>query len=173
MTEISYFEKDLAFSFPENVEWIVLDKRDAPRPSGMAFVDIVIKQNHRVLLVEIKDPSHSQAPDHARTEYMWRIQSNALICDELTPKARDSYTYLHLMALDSKPFVYVVLLGLDAFDNEKALLIGFKDRLLQRIRHEAETPWKRNYIEDCTVLTVDTWNASFPEWHVQRIPTTV
>ena len=121
-----------------------------------------------MLLVEVKDPSHSRAPDDAREEYIQRLQSNELIFDELTPKARDSYTYLHLMARDNKPFLYVVLLELGDFSNEKALLTGFKDRLLRRIRQEADTPWERRYIKDCAVLTVDTWNDAFPDWPVRR-----
>jgi hypothetical protein len=32
------------------------------------------------------------------------------------------------MKRDSKPFLYVVVFGLERFPNEKALLMGFKDR---------------------------------------------
>lgn len=54
------------------------------------------------------------------------------------------------MERDAKPFKYVVLLGLDAFDpaDQRALLTGFKDRLLADIRCETDTPWRRQHIAD-------------------------
>jgi hypothetical protein len=76
------------------------------------------------------------------------------------------------MERDAKPLKFVVLLGLDAFDPEqqKALLTGFKDRLLADIRCETETPWRRQHIADCVVLSVDIWNKTFADWPVTRVP---
>lgn len=74
-----------------------------------------------------------------------------------------------LMKRDEKPFLYVVLLGLDAFTKESALLVGFKDRLLKRIRQEAASPWVRSYVRDCIVVTLNTWGTNFPEYTVSRV----
>ena len=97
------------------------------------------------------------------------MQNNELIANELVPKARDSYCYLHLMKQDNKPLIFVVLLGLSTFPNEKALLAGFKDRLLSRLRKEADKPWKRQYVKDCVVLTENNWNKIFPQHKLNRI----
>ena len=137
----------------------------------MKFVDLVIERDSDVLLVEVKDPSHSKSPDKERNSYLKRLRDNSILTQELTPKARDSYSFLHLMEKDSKPFKYVVLIGLDAFDSEiqKGILAGFKDRLLSNIRCEAYKPWKRKHIADCVVMSVEIWNQKFGEWPVARI----
>lgn len=161
---------ELLFEFPDEVVWDELDRQGVKLPERMKFVDLVIERDTDVLLVEIKDPSHSKSPDKQKNSYLKRLSDNSVLTHELTPKARDSYSFLHLMARDEKPFKYIVLIGLDAFDPEqqKAVLFGFKDRLIADIRCEAYEAWKRKHIADCAVLSVETWNQTFPEWPVKR-----
>lgn len=163
---------DLEFSFPDELVWEELDRQGVRLPVQMKFVDLVIERDDDVLLVEIKDPSNQRAPVAERQSYFKRLSDNSILTQELTPKARSSYTFLHLMERDAKPLKYVVLLGLDAFDpkQQKALLTGFKDRLLADIRCETETPWRRQHIADCVVLSVDIWNKTFADWPVTRVP---
>jgi hypothetical protein len=165
-------DADLEFSFPDELVWNELDRQGIKLPVRMKFVDLVIERDQDVLLVEIKDPSNARCPEEERQRYFKRLSDNSVLSQELTPKVRDSYTFLHLMERDGKPFKYVVLLGLDAFDPEqqKALLTGFKDRLLADIRCETDTPWRRNHITDCVVLSVDIWNKTFSDWPVTRGP---
>lgn len=162
---------DLQFSFPDDLIWDELDKQGVKLPEKMKFVDLVIERENDVLLVEIKDPSHVKCPPAERDAYYQRLKDNSVLKSELTPKARDSYTYLHLMKRDSKPFKYVVLIGLDAFDQSRqvALLGNFKDRLLTDIRCESYEPWKREHIADCVVFSVETWNKKFPNWQIARL----
>lgn len=164
---------ELLFDFPEGLTWSELDKQGVKLPVKMKFVDLVIERERDILLVEIKDPSHSQCQDKERNAYLKRLSDNSVLTQELTPKARDSYLYLHLMERDSKPFKYVVLLGLDAFAPaiQKGLLGPFKGRLLADIREESFEAWKRKHIADCAVLSVDSWNQQFPMWPVRREPT--
>ena len=164
---------ELLFEFPDEVEWDELDKQGVRLPVHMKFVDLVIERDADVLLVEIKDPSHSKCPNEERNSYFKRLSDNSVLTQELTPKARDSYSFLHLMERDGKPFKYIVLIGLDAFDpiQQKAVLTGFKDRLTANIRCEAYEAWKRKYIADCAVLSVETWNQNFPKWPVTRLAT--
>jgi hypothetical protein len=162
---------DLEFSFPDELAREELDRQGVKLPVQMKFVDLVIERDEDVLLIEIKDPSNARAPTKEHQSYFKRLSDNSILTQELTPKARGSYTYLHLMERDAKPFKYVVLLGLDAFDpaQQKALLTGFKDRLLADIRCETDTPWRRQHIADCVVLSVDTWNKTFADWPVTRV----
>lgn len=162
---------DLEFNFPERLEWNELDRQGVKLPVRMKFVDLVIERERDILLIEIKDPSHSKSPDENRNQYLKSLADNSILTQELTPKARDSYLYLHLMEKDEKPFKYIVLIGLDAFDSEKqkAILAGFKDRLMADIRCESFEAWKRKHICDCVVLSVDAWNKTFPDWPVSRI----
>ena len=162
---------ELLFEFPDEVEWDELDKQGVKLPVRMKFVDLVIERDADVLLVEIKDPSHSKSPDKEQNSYLKRLSDNSVLTQELTPKARDSYSFLHLMERDGKPFKYIVLIGLDAFDpsQQKAVLAGFKDRLMADIRCEAYEAWKRKHIADCAVLSGETWNKNFPKWPVTRL----
>jgi hypothetical protein len=75
------------------------------------------------------------------------------------------------MGRDHKPIVYVVLLGLDAFEHEvqRAILNNFSDRLYNSLRTEGELPWVREHIKQCIVLSVDAWNQKFPEYRVNRV----
>ena len=163
---------DLEFTFPDGLSWNELDCQGVKRPVQMKFVDLVIERETDVLLVEVKDPSNQRTPPEERENYFKRLSDNSVLTQELTPKARSSYTFLHIMERDDKPFKYIVLLGLDAYDSEKqkALLTGFKDRLLANIRCETDTPWKRQHIADCVVLSVKTWNKTFTDWPVARLP---
>jgi hypothetical protein len=161
---------ELLFNFPDDLNWSELDKQGVKLPVRMKFVDLVIERDEDILLVEIKDPSHSRSQDKERNAYLKRLSDNSVLTQELTPKARDSYLYLHLMERDHKPFKYVVLLGLDAFDPnfQKAIMFGFKDRLLADIREESFEAWKRKHIADCLVLSVESWNRVFKDWPLLR-----
>lgn len=165
---------ELMFEFPDDVVWDELDRQGVRLPVRMKFVDLIIERDADILLIEIKDPSHSRATVADRKSYFKRLSDNSILKQELTPKARDSYCFWHLMEKDTKPFKYIVLIGLDAFDDnsQKAVLTGFKDRLMADIRCETDTPWKRKHISDCVVLSVETWNQNFPKWPVTRLPHT-
>lgn len=162
---------DLSFSFPDELAWEELDRQGVPLPEKMSLVDFIIEREKDILLVEVKDPSHAKSPLQEREKYLSRLNSKELIKSELTPKGRNSYTFLHLMERDTKPFKYVVLLGLEAYESatQEALLGAFKDRLLGNIRHEAQEPWKRLHIQDCLVLSVPAWNQHFPNWPITRL----
>ncbi len=165
---------DLEFSFPEDLVWEELDRQGIKLPVLMKFVDLVIERENDVLLVEVKDPSHTRAPAGHRENYFKRLLSNSVVVEELTPKARCSYTFLHLMKRDTKPFKFVILLGLDGYSpaQQRFLLTGFKDRLEANIQCEADSPWKRQYISECLVLSVELWNKQFPKWLVKRLGNT-
>ena len=164
-------KSDLEFSFPDDLNWEDLDKQNVKMPVKMKFVDLIIERESDLLLVEVKDPSHADSPLKEQQKYLKRLKDNSILTQELTPKARDSYTFMHLMNRDSKPIKYIVLLGMDAFeaDTQKGVLFGFKDRLLTDIRCEASTPWKREHIKDCIVLSVEGWNQYFSQWPLRRI----
>ncbi|NQY33784.1 MAG: hypothetical protein HRT37_02215 [Alteromonadaceae bacterium] len=163
---------DLEFEFPKSLVWEELDAKGKILPQNMKLVDLVIERETDILLVEIKDPSNVKTPAKELIKCSERLINNTVLKKHLTPKARGSYTYMHLMERDTKPFKYVVLLGLDAFDTsvQKLILTGFKDRLMADIQNEGQG-WKRKYIQDCAVLTVEQWNKHF-DWPLTRISAT-
>lgn len=166
-------ESGMEFDFTGAIAAERLDDRDGALPPGKA-VDFVVEEDTRVLLVEVKDPSIPSIPPHKRAEVTGRETekriSGDLINGDLVPKARDSYTYLHLMARDDKPFLFVVVEDTSALRLEEALLASFHDRLLARLRHEARDPWKREYVADCIVVSPETWSTAFPMYGLRRLP---
>jgi hypothetical protein len=162
-------DADLEFTFPKNLKWSELDIQGITLPVHMKFVDIVIERDHDILLVEIKDPSTVNSTEERQKAYGKRLINNSVLKEDLTPKARDSYLYLHLMERDNKPFKYVILLGVDAFDDvlQKAIMTGFKDRLVADIQNEGQG-WKKKYIADCIVVSVEQWNKNF-DWPLTRL----
>ena len=144
-----------------------LDEPGRPLPQGMALVDFVVEEKKTTLLIEVKDPEGT--PAEHRTEaiedFIEKMKGNGLIYDEIVPKARDSYTFLHLMKRDGKSFILVCLLGVGTPD--PALLGNFKNRLLARLRQETTTPWARQYITNCVVVTPSSWSSLFPEYRLK------
>ncbi len=63
----------------------------------------------------------------------------------------------------------MVVLGLEELPDQAAQLAPFKDRLLGRLRHEAEKPWVRQYVTDCVVVTLERWSTYFPDYALKRI----
>jgi hypothetical protein len=162
-------EGELVFDFSGCINAQRLDRRGVQIPVGMSFVDFVVEQDKQILLIEIKDPSHSRATEKARQEFIRQLSGNELIANHLVPKCRDSYTYLHLMEQDTKPFLYIVLIAIEEDSPAPPLLLALKERLIQRLRHEAEHPWHKHYVEDCTVFNIRTWNSKIP-YKITRSP---
>ncbi len=164
-------ERDLEFDFSQSVKATKLDPPGQPLPIGMKLVDFVVQELTRTLLVEVKDPSAAADPSASIASYVERLKQQELIHDELTPKARDSYSFLHLMREDILPFVFVFAVGVEGAGADPALLQNVKDRLTRRIRQECATPWKRAYIRECVVIRLSDWNRRFSIYPMKRLPT--
>lgn len=155
------------------------DARGKIKPEGMKFVDFIIEEEKRLILLEVKDPSRMPKDDDARAiaaiererqDFVRQLKNDGWIHDELTPKARDTYTYLHLMARDKKPILYVVLLGVDRLPFDATpLLTNFRDRLSGRLQKETDQPWIKQYVANCLVLTERTWSTEFPNYPLVRL----
>lgn len=165
-------EGELVLTFPESVSVEQLD-RIAPIPAGMKLVDLVIESKDRILLVEIKDPFPIRLPAEKKNEVERRerekITGKGIINEELVPKARDSYTYLHLMERDARPMHFIFLSGHDRVGASAETLINLNDRLEKRLRKETSKSWKRQYVEKCSVHTESSWNRTFPDFPVERM----
>ena len=156
-----------------------LDDKGKSQPQGMQLVDFLIEEPLRFLMIEVKDPSCKPKgnDDKAlagliseRQKFISKIKNGELIKQELVPKARDSYTYLHLMKRDNKPILFVFVLGVDELPLDDASLVQFKSDLLKRLRQETDQPWARRYVDDCLVLTEKSWPLAFPQYTLARIP---
>ncbi len=172
MTIEKFIENEIVILLPKELEKEKLDEQGKQIPVGMSLADLVITKDDSIYIIEIKDFSCSTAPESNKEKDIRSLQNDTLLSDRLTPKARDSYTFLHLMNRVDRKIIYIVLLGLDDIEqlNNEVFLGTYKQRLLKNIRKEAEEPWKLEHITDCIVCSLDTWNAHFPKWPAYREP---
>jgi len=126
-----------------------------------------------MVLIEVKDPSASRAPESEREKFSRKMQTKELTHEELVPKARSSYSFLHLMKRDSSPMRLVVVIGTERLSIQPPLLMNLTDRLRQRLDKEIDEPWKRKYVADCAVIPVKDLGKVLPGCSARRIdPTT-
>jgi hypothetical protein len=179
MKAMTHSEGELFFDFSAARSVNKPDEPHLKKPEGWKLVDFVIEEEDRLVLVEIKDPSCEpkadtpEAQEHVRREredFAKKIASRTWIAQDLTPKARNSYSLLHLMKRDDKPMLYVILLGAAKLSLDLPLLLAFKERLLDGLRQEVDTPWPRQYVTDCLVLTETSWSRAFPGYPLVRRP---
>ena len=154
-------EGELRFTFGEDWAASRLDERGVPVPHGMAFVDFVAEGVNEIVLIEVKDPSASRI-EEGRRSFASRLAGQELVNEHLAPKARDSYTYLHLMRRDAKRMRLVVALGLDGMSVQEPLLMALNDRLRRRLQQEARQPWKREYMTSCLVVPIGKFGDALP-----------
>ncbi|WP_041313079.1 hypothetical protein [Heliomicrobium modesticaldum] len=163
-------ENQLEFNFTGALSVEKLDQPGQTLPEGMKFVDFVVETEDSVLLIEVKDPSNTHALQQTRVEFINRMHSDTLVVKELVPKCRDSYTYLHLMERDGKPFTYIVLICLENLNFDPRLLPVVTTKLRARLNKEGEQPWRRTYISNCQIIDCERWNRVMP-YPVKRVVT--
>lgn len=151
---ITFTEGELRFTFGDDWQAEQFDRSGASFPRGVLPVDFIAESDSELVLVEIKDPSEAGAPDHNRAEFVRKMKSKELTHQELVPKARTSYGFLHLMMRDRKSMRYVVVIGTENLSIQPVLLLSLTDRLRGRLAQETETAWKRPYISNCSIVSV-------------------
>ncbi len=145
-------ERELTFIFPPDWNAEQFDSPGRVWPKHIAPVDFIVERVDDILLIEVKDPSNSKASDAERKKFIAKMQSNELTHQELAPKARTSWSVLHLMNRTSKPLRYVAVLGVDALSVQPVLLQSLTDRLKKRLAQEMDAPWKVTYITSVVVI---------------------
>lgn len=169
----NFQEDEIVFNFPKSIKLEKLDEKGSKIPIGMSLVDLLIEEEDRFLLIEIKDPFCSKTPIKIKDSFVKEnIKGDQFISDKLVPKIRDSYSFLHLMdRVNSKKLIYIVFLDNNQYNIDPPLLVNFKDRLVAKIKHEGQEPWKRDYLDNCIILSIEKWNKHFSDknWSVQRI----
>ena len=97
------------------------------------------------------------------------MKSKELTHQELASKARTSYGFLHLMARDTKPMRYVVVIGTERLSIQPPLLRILADGLRAHLAQETDTAWKRQYLSECTVVSVEDLDKTLPGCSASRI----
>lgn len=165
-----FCEGELEFIFGGAWQAEQFDQPGASWPKGISPVDFIAEGPAELVLMEVKDPSASRVPAKNRQDFIKKMQTKELIYEELVPKARSSYGFLHLMARDTKPMRYVVVIGTENLSIQPPLLMQLKDRLKARLTQETNTAWKRQYISNCSVVSVADLGKALSGCSASRIP---
>lgn len=164
---MSKLKGDLEARLSKSLGQQPFDRRLGSKPHGLLFVDFIVDRDSEVFLIEVKDPCSGDIPaimkQERHNDFVERLRGRKLIDENLVPKCRDTYLFLHLMKQDAKPMKFLVLLGLECGNFDPALIGVFQTRLMNRLRKESESPWKRQYVAGCAVFTESSWNSYFPE----------
>ena len=163
-------EGELEFAFGASWEAELFDQDGASWPQGMKPVDFIAEGEKDIVLVEVKDPSHSKAPDNERQKFIAKMRTEPWVHEHLVPKARTTYSFLHLMERDTKPMRYVVVIGIERLSIEPPLLMNLTDRLKARLRKEANEAWKREYMSSCIVVGIEDMDKALSGCSVKRLP---
>ena len=164
----SFVEGEIEIAFADNWHAEKFDNPGVSWPKGVSPVDFVAEGPSETVLVEIKDPSATAVPSDQADEFVKKMQTKELTHNNLVPKARSSYGFLHLMKRDEKPMRYVVVIGIEKLSVQPALLLNLTDRLRSRLASETDVPWKRKYIRDCVVVPVADVGKAIPGCEAQR-----
>lgn len=167
-------EEELKFSFPSSTKIEKLDEKGKRIPKGLSLVDLLIEEEDKIFLVEIKDPFGDNVPNAKKEEEKKNyIEKQTVISEKLVPKIRDSYTFLHLMERDKKDLIYIVFLDFNKYEEQidKNLIAVFNENLSFNIKKESDTAWKKEYLKSNIILSIKLWNDMFDSknWKVERI----
>ena len=134
----------------------------------MKAVDFVVELTDCYLFIEIKDPQHPNAPERETNRFARSFLSGE-IDDELKFKYRDSFLYQWADGCADKPIDYMVLIALDRLAPSNLL---DRQTALQRMLplQRPGQPWPRPIVRSCGVFNIASWNRTFPDYPVRRLP---
>jgi len=133
-------------------------------PHGMQLVDLVIEEDSRLILVEVKDYADPAGRPLTTSRLQQAPSVTAAVNQQWVPKARDSYTYLHLMRRDDRPIVYVALVCEPRKLGNYESLDALGSQVLARCHHEAEEAWRHRYVTACVAVTPAEWKRCFHQY---------
>lgn len=167
-------EGDLLFDFSAAIMADQFDDEATHKLSHcMKAVDFIVEWKHEFWFVEVKDPSNSKIPSAIKRDklkkFIAKIDNETLFSNELGPKIKDSFLYLHLSKrLPPKPMRYLVLLAIGNLD--AALLL----RSMEGVKRSScflgpdKGKWKNPYLEEVMVFNEQTWNEKLKQCPVKR-----
>ncbi len=161
-------EEGLQIKFPNGTNVRKFDDNTTHGLSHcMKAVDFIVELPECYYFIEFKDPDNPNAPEKERRKWDMRLEKGELL-ELLKYKYRDSFLYLWATDSIDKPVFYLVLLCRESLTEYE--MLHQKDKLA-KILPTAKTSkhlFKRNFVEDCEVFNLKTWNKRFPEYPISR-----
>jgi hypothetical protein len=139
-------ESGMSFLFSDDAAEEKLDSGRADGVVGLKLVDFIFRYKNETIFLEVKGSMNASSSnqkiirDHKK--FLEKVKNGKLAEEELVPKCRGSYLFLHLMDElgESVPAFAVLLEPFDTAD-----LIRIKDKIERLLAKEARTPWKKKY----------------------------
>lgn len=168
-------EGDLVFDFSAAMISDQFDDEATHKLSHcMKAVDFIVEWEREFWFVEVKDPSNSKIPSEIKQnklrEFNAKIGNETLFSNELGPKVKDSFLYLHLSGrLPVKPIKYLVLIAIG--NPDPALLL----KAIESLKRSScflgpdKDGWKNSYLEEVMVFSEQTWNEKLKQCPVKRL----
>ncbi|WP_180108073.1 hypothetical protein [Acinetobacter sp. YH12085] len=164
-------ERDLEFTFSDAIDAIIFDEmndKSAANYHGvgaMHRVDFVVEFEEAIVFVEVKDPGNPKA----RTEGLQQFYddlANDVLAKTFVAKYIESFIYRWAENRLDKPVHYLSLVTMD-----EELLGNLTDGIMRKMppMNKAVPRWKRQFVNNCQVFNIDSWNENFPKWPVKRV----
>ena len=166
---IVFTEGNLQITINHEMDARRFDGHDHGLSHCMRAVDFVVELNDCYQFIEIKDPQNPGAPAGTDVLYAQTLLSGG-ITEELKYKYRDSFLYEWALGRADKPVDYLVLIALEQLAEPQLSTVN---DVLQRslpLRGPGSQPWLRPIVRHCGVFNIASWNRSFPDYPVRRLP---
>ena len=135
----------------------------------MKAVDFIIEFPDHYLFVEFKDPDASNIPPQARAEFSDSLERGQRD-EELKQKYRDSFLYEWASGRADKAIYYFVLVAQhDLSPGDMVRRTDALERILP-MRLPSSVTWTRPIVNGCGVFNIESWNRSFPNLTIERVP---
>jgi len=164
-------ERDLEFNFSNAVDAIVFDQmkdKTADNYHGVAEmhrVDFVVELEEDIIFVEVKDPGNPKARLEGLQKFYGELDDGSL-AETLVSKYFESFIYRWAEDKLEKPVHYLSLVTMD-----EELLGNLTDGIVGKMppMNKPVPRWKKQFVNNCQVFNIDSWNENFPKWPVRRV----
>lgn len=164
MTVLS--ERDLYINVPPSSSGEKFDGPNHRLSHCMKSVDFVIETPSHYLFIELKDPddpNNENPPEKFKEAFL-----SGAIDDSLVRKYRDTWIYKSaFQKIRPKPIKYFVLIACSQLGTAELSTRAARLRNRLPVRDPAGNTCP-NYVEECLVFNVETWNRLFPTMPFKR-----
>ncbi len=164
-------ERDIEFTFSNAIDAIIFDEmkdKSADNYHGvgaMHRVDFVVEFEEAIVFVEVKDPDNPKAKSEGLQKFHDEL-ANDVLAETFVAKYIESFIYRWAEDKLNKPVHYLSLVTMD-----EELLGNLTDGIMRKMppMNKAVPRWKRQFVNNCQVFNIDSWNENFPKWPVKRV----
>ena len=135
----------------------------------MKAVDFIIEIPDCYQFVEFKNPQISGPAAQHLNKYIKEFNSGNLD-KQFQYKYRDSFLYEWASGRADKPIDYLMLIAIDSLTPNHLLSRMQAMQQKMPLRAPGNQPWSQTFVRSCSVFNIASWNRTFPNYPVTRLP---